>query len=268
MSKLAIQEALLPGETVDERVALARELGCSGVEFAFDELDARIDELDEALRTQGLAASGIHMGETDGWVSADIGRRQRANDMLRQALACALDLEADYVTFAPQYGAGDMPDLTPFASPMGLQKELLIWLLRGFSDLADAMDAKLALLPLDRQETVFLTRLEQALQFCREVDNHPMITIAACARALALEEADPLAALKTYQAALSVIYLADTGNGLPGAGALPFPEIGAALRKTNYKGWLVIAGRPAADERLRELELKSCLSYLRQGGLI
>lgn len=50
MSKLAIQEALLPGETVDERLALARELGCCGVEFAAEGLDARIDEIDEIGR--------------------------------------------------------------------------------------------------------------------------------------------------------------------------------------------------------------------------
>lgn len=267
MSKLAIQEALLPGETVDERLALARELGCCGVEFAAEGLDARIDEIDETLRANGLAASGLNLGETDGWVSADIGRRRRANDMLREALACALDLEAEYVTFAPQRGASDMPDLTPFASPMELQKELLIWLLRGFSDLADAMDAKLALLPLERGETEFLTRLEQALQFCREVDNHPMITIAASARALALEEADPLAALESHQAALSVIYLTDSGKGLPGVGALPFPEIGAALRKTNYKGWLVVAGRAADEERRHRAELASRFAYLRNCGL-
>ena len=268
MGKLAIRETLLPGETVDERLALARELGCCGVEFAAEGLDARIDEIDEALRANGLAASGLNLGETDGWVSADIGRRRRANDMLREALACTLDLEAEYVTFAPQRGASDMPDLTPFASPMELQKELLIWLLRGFSDLADAMDAKLALLPLERGETEFLTRLEQALQFCREVDNHPMITIAASTRVMALEEADPLAALVRHQAALSVIYLADSGNGLPGAGALPFPELGAALRKAEYAGWLVVDGSPSGSHDQRGAELRACLAHLRSGGCI
>ena len=264
MTKLAIREALLPGKTVDERLALARELGFNGVEFAAAGLDARIDEIDEALRTQGLAASGLNLGETDGWVSADIGRRQRANDMLREALACALDLEADYVTFAPQLGAGDMPDLTPFASPLELQKELLIWLLRGFSDLADAMDAKLALLPLNRSKTAFLTRLEQAAAFCAAVDDHPMITIAASIGEMALEEAALLPCLEAHIDQISVIYLADRKQGLPGAGGLPFPEIGAALRKANYKGWLVVDGRAADDERKHRAELAACVDFLRR----
>ena len=261
--KLAIREQLLPGAAIYGRLALARELGFAGVEFAADQLDNRIDAIDEALRAHGLAASGLHMGGTDGWVSADINRRQRANDLLREALSCAHDLEADYVTFVPQYGATDMPDLTPFASPMELQKELLIWLLRGFSDLADAMDTKLALLPLNREETAFLTRLDQADLFCRKVDQHPMITIAANTRDVALEVANLVACLTEHLPAVSVIYLADSGAGFPGAGGLPFHEIGAALRKLDYEGWLVLDGKPSAGERERRAEL----GYLGKGDV-
>ena len=266
MTELAIREALLPGATVEARVALARELGFSGVEFAACGLDERIDEIDEALRAHDLVASGLHMGETDGWVSADIERRQHANDMLREALACALDLDAEYVTFAPQRGASDMPDLTPFASAMELQKELLIWLLRGFSDLADAMETKLALLPLNQAETRFLTRLEHAAGFCSAVEDHPMIAIAARTCDVALEETDPLACLRRHQRALGVVYLADSGERLPGAGGLPFAEIGAALRAAEYPSWLVVDGRPADDERERRQELASCLAYLQECG--
>ena len=268
MTKLAIREELLPGATVHQRLALARELGFRGVEFAASQLDDRIDEIDEALRAHGLEASGVNMGETDGWVSADIGRRHMASDLLREALTCALDLEAEYVTFVPNFGASDMPDLTPFASPMELQKELLIWLLRGFSDLADAMDAKLALLPVSRAETAFLTRLDQAALFCREVDNHPKITIAASTCDMALEEADMLECLETQREAISVIYLADSDRGLAGAGGLPFPAIGEALRTMDYQGWLVVDGRPSAAGRARLAELSACLEYLRHCALI
>ncbi len=267
MTKIAIREALLPGETVHARLALARELGFAGVEFAADQLDERIDAIDEALRAQDLAASGLNMGETDGWVSADIGRRRRANDLLREALACALDLEAEYVTFAPQIGSSDMPDLTPFASPMDLQKELLIWLLRGFSDLADAMDTKLALLPLNGRKTAFLTRLEQADLFCREIDNHPKITIGASTGEMALEEADMIGCLESHLERISVIYLADSGLRLPGRGGLPFPGIGRALRERDYRGWLVVDGQAAGAGRGGAVELAASLDYLRECGL-
>lgn len=266
MAKIAIREALLPGETVHARLALARELGFAGVEFAAKRLDERIDAIDEALRAHDIAASGLHMGETDGWVSADRARRQSANDKLREALACALDLEAEYLTFAPQIGASDMPDLTPFASPMDLQKELLIWLLRGFSDLADAMDTKLALLPLNSGETAFLTRLQQADLFCRAVDHHPKITIAASAGDMALEEADLIGCLESHLERISVIYLAGREMRLPGGGGLPFREIGRALRKRDFRGWLVVDERPSKAGRQASVELAACLDFLRDCG--
>ena len=267
MARLAIREALLPGADLHERLALARELGVAGVEFEAANLDERLDEIEAGLRTQGLLASGLNMGATDGWVSADIERRRRANDELREALTDALDLGAEYVSFVPHYGASDMPDLTPFASPAELQKELLLWLLRGFSDLAEAMDASLALLPLCRAETAFLTRLDQAAMLRREVDDHPKITIAASACDMALEETDLSAGLAGHAEAISVIYLADSGRALAGAGELPFPAIGAALRAVDYQGWLVLSGRPAGSERERRAELSACLAYLRKCGL-
>ena len=268
MAKLAIREALLPGAALNERLTLARELGLAGVEFDAAGLDARIDEIDEELRAQGLLASGLNMGATDGWVSANIERRRRANDQLREAMSCALDLGADYVTFVPHYGASDMPDLTPFASPMELQKELLIWLLRGFSDLAEAMDTALALLPLCRAETAFLTRLEQAAKFRREVDHHPKIMLAASTCDMALEEADLPACLANHADATRVIYLADSGRALAGGGELPFQAIGAALQKIAYPGWLVLDGRSAGSEGERRAALSACLDYLRHCRLI
>ena len=267
MSKLAIREELLPGATVDQRLAAARELGFDAVEFPADDLDDRIDEIDDALRANGMAASGVNMCAVDGWVSADIARRNQATNLLRQALTCALDLESEYVTFAPQIGASDMPDLTPFASPMELQKELLIWLLRGFSDLADAMDSKLAIKPLNHAETAFLTRLDQAAFFCRAADDHPMITIAADVYHLALEESDLAACLRTHHNVISVIYLVDSDRLMPGGGSLPFSIIGDALRSMDYQGWLVLDGSCSTGDRASVAELSTCLDFLRNCGL-
>ena len=94
-----------------------------------------------------------------------------------------------------------------------------------------------------------------------------MITIAANTCDLALEEADPLASLESHLAHISVIYLADSGDSLPGAGSLPFSRIGAALRKRNYPGWLVLNRRPSGDATERRDELAACLDFLRDCGI-
>ncbi|MYD10025.1 MAG: sugar phosphate isomerase/epimerase [Chloroflexi bacterium] len=258
MTKLAIQESLLPGAGAHERLAAAAELGFSGVEFAAAGLDERLDEIYDSLNAHGLAASGVNMGAASGWLAADRATRADAADSLRRALTCALDLEAEYVSFVPQIGESDLPDLTPFASPLELQKELFIWLLRGISDLADAMETKLAMLPLNRGENRFVTCLDDAAFFRRQVDDHPNITLAANTRCLALEEDDMAAALAAHCKALSAVYLVDDNGRLPGRGSLQFASLAGALRSADFTGWLVLAGEcdGAAD-------LSNCLDCLR-----
>ncbi len=263
MPKLAIQEALLPGATVNEKLATAAELGFSGVEFLAEDLDERLPEIYAALQAQSLAACGVNMGTASGWLAADRATREDATDSLRRALTCALDLEAEYVTFVPHYGVSDLPDLTPFAAPVELQKELFIWLLRGISDLADAMDAQLALLPVNSRETSFVTCLDDAAYFRRQVEDHPNITIAANTRCLSLEEQDVASSLAEHSHALSAVYLVDDNRRLPGQGALPFASLASVLRSTDFAGWLVLAGESGGSA-----EVTACLGYLRQSEVI
>ena len=243
MAKLAIQERLLPGESARERLTAAKALGISFVEFDFAGLDERLPAIAEAMEATGVRACGINMGRVDGWLSVDRARRDRAADSLREALTCAMDLEADYVTIVPQWGESDLPDLTPLASPMELGKQLLVWLLRGMSDLAETMEASIALLPVNRSETDFLTRLEQAAWFRRQVDDHPNIRLAAGAHHIELEGTDPLSSLRDHLPHIDVIYLRQADS------ALPLNDIADMLQAADYDGWLVLEARDqnAAD---------------------
>lgn len=271
MPKLAIREDLLPGKAIGERLDAAGQLGIDAVEFSAANLDARMPGIAEALRASGVTVSGINMGRQDGCLSADIEIRARAADALREALACALDLEADYVTFVPQRGETDLPDLTPYASAMELQKELLIWLLRGVSDLAEAMDVKLALQPVNHYETSFITRLDQAVYFRRQVDDHPNIAVAANLYHMALEEADLKAAMRAYADDLTVIYLSENNRRLPGQGFMPFAAIGEVLAETKYEGWLVLDSEETRDfgegAWRQSQDLSGSINFLRECGL-
>lgn len=272
MPKLAIQECLLPGNSVSENVHHAAQLGLQGIEFRADNLDERLPEIAAALEGSAFAACGLNMGWRDGCLSADPATRYRAADALREALACALDLGAEYLTFVPQCGKSDLPDLTPYASAHELQRELLIWLLRGFSDLADVMECKLAMQPVNRYETSFITRLDQAARFRQQLDSHPMITTAANLYHMSLEERDLLESLRAHGDDISVIYLADNNRRLPGQGLLPFAAIGEILRSINYQGWLVLAGDSRAfDKRSAGLtleDLQACMRFLNHISLL
>src|SRR5690349_5277565 len=148
--KFAIQEDMLPGRKLRDRLRHARALGFEGVEFWSETLTARVPEVVEALAENGLTASAVNMGHIDGFLYPDAQARDRAVSAMRQAFADASDLGATGVTFVPHFGANKQPDLTPFKTPIEIEFELMVWLLRGVSDLAYAIGVELYMQPVNR----------------------------------------------------------------------------------------------------------------------
>lgn len=248
MPKLAIQEDMLPGRTVHERLSNAKALGLSGVEFWAEGLDDRVPNIADALEATGLSACGINLGLSDGYLSPDLHTREEAIGKMRQAMATATDLEADYVSFVPHYGVATMPDLTPHSSPADLQKEMMIWLLRTVSDLAYAIGTLLVMQPINHYETAFMTRMEQAKFFRKKIKDHEDVKIAPNLFHMAMEEDNLIASLQDYQDDIGMIYLADSNRRLPGQGFLPWDTIGTTLKQMNYEGWLVLeCGQPGKN---------------------
>ncbi len=245
MPQLAIQEDMLPGRTIHERLSNAKRLGLSGVEFWADDLGQRVPDIVDALEKTSLSACGVNLGMSDGYLSADLDTREQAIGKMRQAMADAVDLEADYVSFVPHYGKSDMPDLTPYSTKIDLQKEMMIWLLRTVSDLAYAIGTLLVMQPVNHYETDFMTTVAQAKFFRKKIKNHPDVKIAPNLFHMTLEEDNLLDTLSSHADDIGMLYIADSNRRLPGQGFLPWDKIGTTLKTMDYKGWLVLeCGHP------------------------
>jgi sugar phosphate isomerase/epimerase len=272
MPKLAIQEDMLPGRTVHERLSNAKHLNLSGIEFWADDVTERVPEIADALEQNGISACGINLGRLDGYLSPDLQTRESAIGAMRQAMADAVDLDAEYLSFVPLYGAPLMPDLTPYRSPIDLEKEMMIWLLRTVSDLAYAIGTQLLMQPINHYETHFMNRVEQAKFFRKKVKDHPHVKIALNLFHMALEEDDINATLQTHQEDIGVIYLADSNRRLPGQGIIPFNTIGETLKTIEYEGWLVLeCGHPQHNQATAYQyydALPACCEMLRKSSVI
>lgn len=267
--QLAIQEAMLPGRSALERFQRAQALGLAGVELDAGNLDMRIEELADAIEATGVQAAAIHMGHIDGYLSPERDDREAAISQLRQTMASAVDLGVEIVTFVPQWGPSRMPDLTPYRARQELDAEMMIWLLRTVSDLAYALGVTLAMQPVNRFETDFMHTLTQAGHFCEVVKDHPHIRIAASLFDMALEEDDPIEALKAQASRIAYMRIADSNRRLPGEGLLDFKAISGALSEAGYQGWLTLAStEPGQDAvRIYAPRIAPCLEYLRTCGM-
>lgn len=270
--KFAIQEDMLPGRTLRTRLQNARALGFDGVEFWSEGLSARVPEVAEALADSGLSAAAVNMGRVDGFLYPDARQRDHAVSNMRQAMADALDIGAAGVTFVPHWGGNKQPDLTPFKTAIEIEYELMVWLLRGVSDLAYAIGVELYMQPVNRYETHFLNKVEQAINFRRQIKDHPHVKVAANLFHMALEEVHPLACLRESLSAenndIGHIYLADSNRRLPGQGLLDFDAIMQTLRDGGYQGWLTLeCGAPGHNmEYANDFadKLPECLASLRR----
>ncbi len=268
MLRFAIQEMMLPGRGLAEKLEHAARLGFTGVEFDAGGLTERIPEVVDALAQTGMVAAAVHMGRRDGYLAPHLAEREAAISALRQAMADAVDIGAAHVVFVPHYGQTRMPDLTPYRAPVELEAEMMVWLLRTVSDLAYAMGVELDMLPLNRYETYFMNRLEQAALFRRKIKDHPHVKIAANCFHMALEEADLIAALKAHASHIGYFQVADHNCRLPGQGMINFAAVAAVLREAAYEGWVTYACEPGSGGQAARLmqDLPASVTYLRQAG--
>lgn len=268
---LAIQEDMLPGRNSAERFAIAQRLGFDGVMFWADNLGERISDINAQLKAHNLQAAAVHLGRHDGYLSPHLHEREAAIGRMRQAIADAVDLGASHVIFVPHYGGPRLPDLTPYRAPIELEAEMMIWLLRTVSDLAYAFGVTLLMQPVNRYESYFMNRLEQASLFRKKIKDHEYVKIAANLFHMILEEANPYTALRDHAKNIAHILIADTNRRLPGQGLFDFGALGACLGDMEYQGWLTLeVGNPSENQAYANrlyYELPESLALLRRCGV-
>lgn len=234
--QIAIQEDMLPGRTLVEKLEKAKELGFAGIEFWGRHLERRIYEIGDALETTDMTAAAINHGRQSRFLDPNPHEREQALDELRASIRCAADIQAKGVIFVPHFFGALLPDLSPYKSAMQLEAELLDRFLRELSDFAYALGVELYVEPVNRYETHFLNRLEQAAHVTRKI-NHSSVKIVADVFHMALEEQDMTTAFQAHASDIGHVHLADNNRGLPGQGMLDFAAIGAALKQIGYTGW-------------------------------
>ncbi len=266
---IAIQEDMLPGRTLLDKFETARRLGAPGIEFWGRGLSQKTPDIADAMARTGIAAASVNHGRQSRLLDPDPAERDRALAELRSSITCAADIGAKGVIFVPHFFGPILPDLSPYMTADQLQAELLYTHLRTLSDFADAMDVELYVEPVNRYETHFLNRLEQAAMITRKV-NHPRVKIVADLFHMALDEEDIAGAIRANADAIGHVHLADSNRRLPGQGSTDFSSAASALAEIGYRGWAAFECGEPGDNGVRAeqygRDLPASLSLLRAAG--
>jgi sugar phosphate isomerase/epimerase len=250
---LAVQENLVGGDSVGERLAAAQAAGFDALELR----DAARPGL-EAVRGHAPTACP----ELGGWLGDfEPARRRRALDDLRRQLDGIAALGGRGVVTPAAWGMFTRR-LPPFDEPPRTPEEDREILLEGLAELgahADQTGVVLLLEPLNRYEDHMLNTVAQAAELIVAA-GAPGVRILADTYHMNIEEDDPCAALRSVAGVLGAVHLSDSNRHQPGTGHVPFEAILATLREVGFDGVVSVEcrlrGEPAAAVR-------ACGRYLR-----
>jgi len=230
--RLAMHNWMRP-EPLETTLARLQACGYDAVEISGEPESYEPRATAAALRRHGIACCGAVTIMTPGrdLVAADPAVRAST---LRYMEACA-----ELVSALGGRILTVVPSTVGKTRPEADRDEEWRWAVEGLARLADhcaARDVAVALEPINRFETYFLNRADQALRLASDVG--PGVGVALDAFHLNIEDADPVAAIRSAGSRLLDFHVADTNRRTPGEGHFPWAAAVAALREIGYNGCL------------------------------
>jgi len=230
-------------------------IGYDGAELAIRD-PALVDgqALLDAVRREGLEVAAIGTGQAWGedglsFTALDEKTRRTAVDRIKSHLPFAAAADAPVIIglIRGRSGPGVNKDMAG-----ALLIEALVECAAG----AEQAGVRLALEPINSEETDLVNDVEQGLELLEQVDS-PALGLLADTYHMHREEKDIISALEQYKGRLFHVHVADSNRRYPGAGELDFAAILDILEGMGYSGFVSGEFLPwpnAGDAARRSLE--------------
>lgn len=222
-------------EPIDVTVRRLARYGYKSIEISGEPDIFDTKDLRSLLTENGIACWGAVslMFEGRDLIHADEGVRATSIGYLNECITMAKELDGYEMTIVPsQVGK---------VAPMDTPEQEWAWAVDSLKEVyahAQKEGIRLALEPLNRFETNFLNRADQAVLLAEAVG--PDCGVCLDTFHLNIEEADMLEAIKSSKERLVDFHVADNNRMACGMGALDWPLIVKTLKEAGYDGALTV----------------------------
>ncbi|NDD63071.1 MAG: sugar phosphate isomerase/epimerase [Acidobacteria bacterium] len=207
--------------------------GYDGIEISGEPTRYDTDEALRLMDRYGLECWGsvTMMFEGRDLIHPEAEIRRATVQYIRESLTMTKRLGGQIFCIVPS----TVGKTRPLASPA----EEWAWAVEGLREVteyAGELGITPGIEPLNRFETYFINRHDQALLLCEEVGNNLGVVLDAFH--INIEEADPIQAIRNVGARLVDFHVADNNRRPAGRGHFDWTKIVGALREIGYDGHL------------------------------
>jgi sugar phosphate isomerase/epimerase len=222
-------------EPVEDTLRRGKQWGLQSVEISGEPDQYDTKEVRALLKELNMSCWGsvtLTMGERN-LAAKKEGQRAATVDYMKSVATMVHELNGSELTIVPATVGKITPDGTP--------EEEWKWVVESLKEvyeLTESYGIKIALEPLNRFETYFLNRADQAVALAREVG--PNCGVCLDAFHMNIEEVDFMAAIHTAGDLLFDFHVADNNRMPPGLGQLNWADIINTLATVGYDGALTL----------------------------
>jgi sugar phosphate isomerase/epimerase len=241
----------VPGDSLPEVLRNLAAYGYQGIQI---QMNGRFRDLGWDLIGRMCDDSGMRLciaGGGGNLLSKDPEMRRQGVEAFKDSLRLAGRLGAVGKSTAPLRRYEIEPPAPP-RTLYELHEEILIEELKELAPVAEEAGVMMMLEPLNRYESQFIQRLEQAHKVCAAVGSRNVGFMADLFH-MNIEEVDLGQAIDATGDYLRYVHLADSNRFEPGAGHLDFRPALAALKRIGYDGFMTLECRVMGADKGRAL---------------
>lgn len=275
--KIAVQLGLLPGDTVRDKAAWARDHGVEGIELGVwgggvPRMRKEADEIGGLVPISSVCGNTDPEGKTSfDFVDPDPAKRKASIEGSKAILQFCGEVGAAGQIVPPIFGAPKVPDLSPFMTPLQLEDELLVAACQEVGPHAAAHRTLFMLEPLNRYEQHYLRKQSDGVRIIERAGVEGIGLLSDLFH-MHIEETSTPAAIREAGRHISHLHLADNTRMEPGTGDIDFVAAFRALHEVGFTGYMAyecsISGT-TPEEKARNLArslefVRDCIRQARE----
>jgi sugar phosphate isomerase/epimerase len=260
--KIALQESLLPGNSLNEKLDFAEELGVEGLEVGgrarlYDNAQA----YEQALSGRRIKLCTICGQTTFDWLDPDpVKRRESIAETRRNLEVCGHFGAVGHIV-PPIFGPPRLPDLSPLKDAIALEKELLVEITRELAACAHQHKTLLLLEPLNRYEQHLLRRQADGVEIIQKAGDPPGVALISDFFHMHIEETSTPQTIRQLGKYVAHVHMADNTRLQPGTGDIDWKEGLQALKDIGFKAYLAFE---CGIQGERREALRQSVKFVRQ----